>query len=61
MVKRLSNIEPSYASVPLPTDQLQNFYGTGQPLKYQYIRDLTNGGKLATRDVELVPFGRKTR
>ncbi len=59
MAKRLGTVNPRYVSQPLPADKLENFYGAGSPLKYDRVRDLTNGGKLATRDVELVPFGGK--
>ena len=48
--------ETSYESRPLAPERLENFYGAESPLKIRYIRDLTNGGKLMTRDVTMEPF-----
>jgi predicted methyltransferase len=45
-----------YASEPLPSERLQNFYGADSPLKIRYVRDLLNGDKLETNDVRLEPF-----
>jgi predicted methyltransferase len=45
-----------YGSAALPSERLDNFYGRGAPLKVKYVRDLTNGGKLVTRDVSLEPL-----
>lgn len=43
-------------SKPLSRDELMNFYGAEAPLKIQYIRDKTNGGKLESNDYDAEPF-----
>ena len=45
-----------YASEPLPAELRRNFYGADAPLNIHYIRDLLNGGKLASRDAVAEPF-----
>ncbi len=54
--RQAENLVTDYASEVLSQDKLANFYGGNSPLKYHYVRDLTNGGKFATRDVELEPL-----
>jgi predicted methyltransferase len=49
-----------YASQPLDRESLSNFYGREAPLRCRYVRDLTNGGKYASRDVKLEPLGEGT-
>ena len=56
VVKRRGDMATPYASAPLTTEQRQNFYGSGSPLRCKYIRDLTNGRKLASSDVVLEPY-----
>lgn len=58
--RRDATRETIYASRGLPADRLQNFYGKSSPLKIRYVRDLTNGGKLASRDVTMEPFMEET-
>ena len=53
VVKRVTDVPAEYASEPLPATERANFYGAGRSLTTQYVRDRTNGGKLASRDVEL--------
>jgi len=45
-----------YSSKPLPKEYLENFYGSGQPLKIMYIKDLTEGGTKPVFDYELVEY-----
>lgn len=40
----------------IPQDEIDNFYGKGASLRIRYVRDLTNGGKLASRDHECEPY-----
>ncbi len=56
VVERKADIPAEYKSESLPEQRLENFYGAGSPLLYQYVIDRTNGGKLATRDVDLTPY-----
>jgi predicted methyltransferase len=43
-----------YSSDLLPAEKLQNFYGEDIPLKVKYVQDLTNGGKLISKDYKLI-------
>ena len=52
----LDALDTQYNSMALTKEQLSNFYGANSPLRYRYIHDLTNGGKLATHDVEMIPL-----
>lgn len=54
--RQLESLVPDYSSEVLSKDKLANFYGENSPLRYHYVRDLTNGGKFATRDVEFEPL-----
>ncbi len=56
VVERRDDIPAEYKSERLSSQRLENFYGAGSPLRFQYVIDKTNGGKLATRDVDLMPF-----
>jgi predicted methyltransferase len=51
--RHCDDLDPSYTSTPLTADRLSKFYGESSPLQIRYVRDLTNGGKLATRDVQM--------
>jgi predicted methyltransferase len=56
VIRRMSPCNPDYASEHLPADFLKNFYGADTPLQCHYIRDLTNGGKLASTDHLAEPY-----
>jgi predicted methyltransferase len=56
LVERDDPIDSEYASLDVPESELPNFYGRDNPAMYRYVRDLTNGGKFMSQDVELVPF-----
>lgn len=43
-------------SLAIPADELANFYGRGAQLSVRYVRDMTNGRKLASRDHQLEPY-----
>lgn len=43
-------------SAPLAEETRRNFYGRDAQLTVEYVRDGTNGGKLASHDYTLVPF-----
>jgi predicted methyltransferase len=58
VVQRKVHVSSEYKSEKLSPDRLQNFYGEGSPLRWQYVIDKTNGGRFATRDVELIPLGK---
>lgn len=49
------------SSEGLEPDIRKNFYGRGAALKIRYIRDLTNGGKMATRDHLAEPFAEEAQ
>jgi N4-bis(aminopropyl)spermidine synthase len=57
IARRLEVIHPSTLSYncALRPDWISNFYGANAALDVQYVRDLTNGGKLSSHDIELVP------
>lgn len=49
--------EPSgYSSDAIPDSDMPNFYGKNDPIMYRYVRDLTNGGKFMSHDVQLEPI-----
>jgi predicted methyltransferase len=54
--REIDDLSPTYSSDVLSPESLKNFYGANSPLRCHYIRDLTNGGKLATHDVEMEPL-----
>ena len=56
MIQHDGVLNTPYSSEPLDRENLQNFYGADAPMRFHYVRDLTNDGKLASRDVELEPF-----
>ncbi len=56
VIERKTEIPSEYKSQKLSPERLEHFYGAASPLRYQYVIDKTNGGKLATRDVDLIPF-----
>lgn len=56
VIERKMEIPAEFKSTKLPTNRLENFYGAGSPLRCRYVIDKTNGGKLTTRDVDLIPF-----
>lgn len=58
IVERLSPISNSYNSIPLNEDELEKFYGMHEPLRYKYIKDITQR-KYLIPDYELIPFGKE--
>jgi predicted methyltransferase len=50
IIRRVKYDKVPYNSQPLDFSMLANFYGEESPLRVKYIRDLTNGGKLPSRD-----------
>lgn len=60
VVKKVASDEVNLSSLPLPDEFLRNFYGHENPLKVQYVRDKTNGGKLISGDYEFQQIGGKT-
>jgi predicted methyltransferase len=57
MFQRFAYADQPYASERMSDERLSRFYGSEDPLKVQYVKDLTGGGKLASRDVEMIPLG----
>ena len=59
VVRRVEYDATVYASKPLEPSMLANFYGKQSPLLVRYIRDLTQGGKLPSKDhkIELLKPG----
>jgi len=53
VIRRVEYHPSSYASKPLAPSMFPNFYGEGSHLKFEYIRDLTHGGKRPSRDYKL--------
>jgi len=49
-------VKTHYRSQPLEAAMLKDFYGGHSPLRVKYVKDLTSGGKRASRDHELMPF-----
>jgi hypothetical protein len=45
-----------YGSKVLDPEKLHNFYGSENPLRIHYIRDLRNGGKFESHDIKTEPF-----
>ncbi len=56
VVKRRDAQTLTYNSKTLEKDRLERFYGANLPLKVHYVRDLTNGGKLESRDYRMDPW-----
>ncbi len=57
VAQHLSRTEKARAeSLALTDEDLNNFYGRESRMAIRYIRDLTNGGKLASRDHKAEPF-----
>jgi N4-bis(aminopropyl)spermidine synthase len=57
MVVRRVEYQPApYASMPLEPSMLANFYGEELPLRVRYVRDLTKGGELPSRDHTMEPL-----
>ena len=53
LLRRSRYVAGKYSSRPLEKSMLKNFYGKEAPLRVRFIRDLTNGGKLASRDYKM--------
>ncbi len=56
LFERRKAVSPLYTSEPLDEATLRDFNGKENPLKWPCVRDLTNGGKLQSHDVELTPL-----
>src|SRR5262249_46639617 len=56
VVKRREGASLPYGSATLGDARLANFYGANHPLRVHYVRDLTNGGKLDSRDYRTEPW-----
>jgi len=56
VIRRLEYSPSAYNSKPLSDADLDNFYGDGKHLSVRYVRDLTNGGKLGSRDHVMEPL-----
>ena len=56
LIRRDGGPSTPYSSEPLPQEDWHNFYGADSPLLIRYVRDLTNGGKLASKDVRAEAF-----
>jgi predicted methyltransferase len=57
--KRHDFVKSPYSSLGLETRLMKNFYGEGIPLEVLHVKDLTNGGKMASRDHKLIRFKKK--
>ena len=57
IVKRCGFCSREYSSCHIESEEKENFYGERIPLKWKYIKDKTNGGKLGTYDCEFIGFG----
>jgi len=53
VIRRRQFTKSEYGSTPLPACMLDSFYGQNAPLRAHYVRDLTNGGKLPSRDYRI--------
>jgi N4-bis(aminopropyl)spermidine synthase len=53
-VTRIITRDKKYSSKRLSKPSIKNFYGKNRPLIYSQIKDLTNGGKLRSRDYEIL-------
>jgi N4-bis(aminopropyl)spermidine synthase len=58
VIKRCDQCGAEYASEELTNAELVNFYGKNIPLNFHYIKDLTNGGKMASNDHRIEPYDR---
>lgn len=56
MVRRIRFKKREYSSNPLSKGMLLNFYGKNSPLIVKFVRDLSNGGKLPSRDHRFEPI-----
>ena len=54
--KRKTFRPTNYQSKPLPATYFENFYGKDNPLVIKYVKDLTNNGKMVSRDHELIKY-----
>jgi N4-bis(aminopropyl)spermidine synthase len=60
IVKRDGEAVTTYDSEPLDKNQLANFYGQNSDLQVRYVRDLTNGAEIESRDIEFEPMHRES-
>ena len=54
--RRRAYLRPPEPSQPLTDEERAQFYGRNDPLRARYVRDLTNGGKLASKNHVLESF-----
>jgi len=54
--KRLRFDKSKYSSKNLDTKMLCEFYGVGKPLKFRFVRDLTEGGNIQSKDYKLESY-----
>ncbi len=52
--KRMNFEKTPYSSTKLAPEMLTNFYGEENPLIIKYIKDLTNGNKLGSKDYTMI-------
>jgi len=52
IIRRAIGSERQLTSEALPPEQYKDFYGKGKPLQIKYVRDLTKGGQLESKDYE---------
>ena len=60
-VTRIKRKTIKYNSKELDHNILENFYGANNPLRYEYIKDNTNGGKLVSKDFKLIPIRKENK
>lgn len=56
LIRRVDFSPTSYDSIPLSKEMLEDFYGKESPLRVKYIRDLTLGGKMPSKDHRIEPL-----
>lgn len=50
IIRRTSEFGEKYSSKPLSKNLFDDFYGEGKPLRIKYVRDLTKGGTIPSKD-----------
>jgi predicted methyltransferase len=56
VMKRLRFIPQPYSSQSIRPEEKERFYGEDAPLRWKYIKDRLNGGKLPSMDCEYIGF-----
>lgn len=57
VIRRLENSKNNYESVSLTEQERVDFYGKGKSLNIRYVRDLTEGGTVESRDYNFEMIG----